>query len=195
MERSHLRSLRSPALLNGEKRTRASATGRFEFVGLPPAAYTLEAILPGFAKFKEDVGVVGNTDREIRLQVGTLEETVTVTGRSVAAAPPDPAPVQKNQEARRRFAEFAERQRARCATGAGDVLIGGNILPPRKLHDERPVYPEHLRTANIGGTVTMEALIGTDGMVRHVRTVKGPHPDLEASAVGRCAVGSSARPS
>jgi protein TonB len=29
----------------------------------------------------------------------------------------------------------------------------------------------------------MEAVIGTDGAVQEVRTVKGPHPDLEAAAV------------
>ena len=61
--------------------------------------------------------------------------------------------------------------------------MGGNIMPPRKLLDKRPVYPEHLREAKIDGVVTMDALIGTDGTVRDVKDVKGPHPDLEASAV------------
>jgi TonB family protein len=162
---------------------RSDATGRFEFVGLPPGQYTLVAALPGFANFKEDVAMGGNIERELRLQVGSLEETITVTDRSVPAAQPDPVAAQKLEEARRRFAEFAQRERARCAAGVAHVLVGGNILAPRKLLDVRPVYPGPLREANVGGTVTMRALIGIDGMVREVRSVQGPHPDLEAAAV------------
>ena len=60
--------------------------------------------------------------------------------------------------------------------------MGGNILPPGKLVDKRPVYPEHLSDAKVDGVVTMEAMIGTDGTVREVKDVKGPHPDLEAAA-------------
>ena len=48
--------------------------------------------------------------------------------------------------------------------------------------DVRPVYPENLQTTKIGGAVTMNAVIGTDGFVRDVQNVKGPHPDLEIAA-------------
>jgi TonB family protein len=44
------------------------------------------------------------------------------------------------------------------------------------------LYPEALMALNFGGTVTMDAVIGTDGTVREVRNVQGPHPDLEAAA-------------
>ncbi len=44
------------------------------------------------------------------------------------------------------------------------------------------MYPEALRAAGIGGTVTMDAVVGTDGIVREVKHLKGPHPDLEAAA-------------
>jgi TonB family protein len=47
----------------------------------------------------------------------------------------------------------------------------------------KPAYPEHLTSAGIGGTVTMETLIGTDGAVRDLRVLSSPHPDLERSAV------------
>ncbi len=161
---------------------RTDATGRFEFVGLPPAQYTLEAMLPGFALLKENISIAGNTDRDLRLRVGSLEETITVTDATAPALGPDAATLQKREELRRRFEEFFERVKARCAAGGANVLVGGNILAPRKLVDVRPVYPENLRAAKVGGTVTMNAVIGTDGLVRDVQNVKGPHPDLEIAA-------------
>ena len=60
--------------------------------------------------------------------------------------------------------------------------MGGNILQPWKIVDVKPAYPAHLTSAGIGGTVTMEALIGTDGTVRDVRVVSSPHPDLDRAA-------------
>ena len=45
------------------------------------------------------------------------------------------------------------------------------------------MYPEHLTSAGIVGTVTMETLVGTDGTVREVRVLSSPHPDLERAAV------------
>ena len=70
---------------------RTDITGRFEFVGLPPAQYTLEAMLPGFALLKENISIAGNTDRTLRLRVGSLEETITITDVSVPAPEPDAA--------------------------------------------------------------------------------------------------------
>lgn len=161
---------------------RSDATGRFEFVGLPPAQYTLEAILPGFAVLQENITVSGNTDRELRLRVGSLEETITVTDVSAPAPEPDAATLQKRNEGRLRFLMIQLREKARCASGGATTLVGGKILPPAKLLDVRPVYPENLRAAKVGGTVTMNAVIGTDGLVRDVQNVKGPHPDLEIAA-------------
>lgn len=165
---------------------RSDAAGRFEFVGLPPATYGLEASLPGFAVLTEKVEIAGHTERDLRLRVGSLEETITVTDRSVAAVQPDPSAAQARENARRRFSEFLERERARCAAGGTSapigVRVGGNILQPSKLLDKRPVYPEHLEAARVGGTVTMDVVIGTDGFVRDIRNLKGPDPALEASA-------------
>ena len=54
---------------------------------------------------------------------------------------------------------------------------------PIRLINIHPTYPESLRTAKVSGTVTMDAIIGTDGMMREVRAVSSPHPDLENAAV------------
>jgi TonB family protein len=161
---------------------RTDSTGRFEFVGLPPAQYMLEASQRGFAMLKEDVVIAGDTRRDLRLQIGSLQESITVADRSDPEPAPDPARAQKIEESLKRFAEFEQQVKATCAAGLASGPIGGNILAPRKLRDVRPVYPDQMKAAKVGGTVTLEALIGTDGIVRDVRDVKGPHPDLEAAA-------------
>ena len=76
-----------------------------------------------------------------------------------------------------------ERAVARCSSGASPEPIGGNIMAPMKLVDVRPTYPEALQAAGIGGVVTMEALIGTDGTVRDVTPISSPHPELERAAM------------
>ena len=70
---------------------RSDASGRFEFVGLPPSDYILEAALPGFATLRGTVTVTGqDVSQEIRLNVGELEETITV----IAGAAPNRRPEQ-----------------------------------------------------------------------------------------------------
>jgi protein TonB len=68
-----------------------------------------------------------------------------------------------------------------CAAGPS-TAAGGNILPPVKIDDVRPQYPEHLRPAGVAGTVTMTATIDRQGAVRELRNLRGPHPDLETAA-------------
>jgi TonB family protein len=166
---------------NAKHEVRSDGGGRFEFVGLPPGTYSLTVSSPGFNSLNETISVTGSVERELRLRVGTLQETITISSRSEAAVP-DAAAAERRAQARRRFAEIQEREKARCADGGAASPVGGRILPPAKLLDVRPVYPDHLRAAGIGGTVTMEAVIGTDGLVSEVKNVTGPHPELEASA-------------
>jgi TonB family protein len=161
---------------------RSDVTGRFEFVGLPPAEYAIETSLPGFAPLKEAVTIAGHTVRDLTLRVGSLEETITVTDRSVPLATPDAATLQQREASRRRYAEMSERERARCAADGAASPVGGRILPPAKLRDVRPLYPEHLRDAKVGGVVTMDAVVDKDGRIRDVQNLKGPEPALEVAA-------------
>jgi TonB family protein len=161
---------------------RSDGAGHFTFAGVPPATYTLEVSLPGFRSLTETVEIAADIERELQLRVGSLEETMTVTDGPEIAAPVDASAARQREEGRRRFAQFAERAKANCAGVATQTSVGGNILTPRKLVHVKPVYPEHAKTEKIGGVVTMDVVIGTDGLVRDVQNLKGPDPDLEAAA-------------
>jgi protein TonB len=125
-----------------------------------------------------------DVDRAIQLQLGSLQETIRITdgrGDRPAAARPPETP-EKTQQRRQRAEETRQRIAERCSSG-GASAIGGNILQPTKIFDMKPIYPERSKDAHIGGEVTMDATIGTDGTVRDVRVLHSPDPDLERAAV------------
>ena len=158
--------------------------GRFEFVGLPPGEYTWATSLPGFAKLTGSVSVAGrDIQRDLTLQVGSLEETISVRGgrpTNTSDRAPDRVSAGNVAEIRRKANESL------CTEGAPKAspgAIGGNIRAPRKLLDVRPRYPEHLSTAGIGGVVVLDAVIDRNGDVSEVSVVRSPSPDLEVSAM------------
>jgi TonB family protein len=175
------------AAIKARHEVQSDRTGHFEFVGLPPGDYTLQVIQAGFTPFSEAITVAGrDISRAIQLQVGSLQETIRIVApdkSQAAAAQPisDEERAQKTQAIRQKAQYRQQSATEKCATATTGGM-GGNILQPWKLVDVKPVYPEHLTSARIGGTVTMEALIGTDGIVRDVRIVSSPHPDLDRAA-------------
>jgi TonB family protein len=147
---------------------RSDASGHFEFVGLPPGAYRLEASTPGFATFRADL-VVGaqRLEQTVALRVGSLMETLTVSSPRDARGP------------RPAFVEPPAPDLVRCVTTAS----GGVIEQPRRISDARPDYPIGLYDTNIGGRVVLEGRIGTDGAFRELRVATPAHPDFEAAAL------------
>ena len=143
--------------------------GRFELIGLAQGSYTLEAHLPGFETWEERLTLNGqDVNRDITLQIGSLEETITVT-RDRNNPPSLPS----------------ERYAPRPATcgpasgrgGAAPVRIGGQIRTPRKLYHVPPVYPE----GSPAGIVRIVAVIGPDGLVKDT-TVTNDAPDALSRA-------------
>ncbi len=65
---------------------------------------------------------------------------------------------------------------------SGPVRIGGQIREPVKVVHVPPVYPAIAQNARIHGTVTIEAVIGTDGAVREA-TVRSGVPLLDQAAL------------
>lgn len=158
---------------------RSDQAGRYQFTGVPPAAYTLELTLLGFQPASERLRVTTATTRDVSMSVGTLQETITVQGPTDA---PDPGDLASSRaRAREQFEAIAARGTAPCRA-SGPPAAGGHIMPPRKLIHVTAAYPQELRASGIGGTVTLTAVIGTDGAVREIADVRGPHPALEAAA-------------
>jgi TonB family protein len=156
---------------------RSDASGRYEFVAVPAGDYLFEAKLPGFAAFKGTLTIgAQNIQRDLTMDVGTLQETITVTSsRSAATAASVPPPPR---------AALPKRPRPECGSGSasGRLQVGGHVRPPMKLKDVRPIYPAHLATQGVDGTVTLKARIGTDGMIEDVEVVSAPHADLGHAA-------------
>src|SRR5258706_14079221 len=78
-------TLTSPQLLAKEMVQVSDTSGNYKFVDLPPGTYRLKAELSGFSTFiREELRLtVGFTARvDLSLKVGTMEESITVSGQS-----------------------------------------------------------------------------------------------------------------
>jgi beta-lactamase regulating signal transducer with metallopeptidase domain len=158
---------------------RSDRTGHFEFVGLPPGAYTLEAILPGFSVLRGTLDLTGrDVQRDVTLKIGELEETISVWASRTGANSKPASPVVARRPPPDRFAAM----KTCAATTASAGSMGGNLRQPTKLVDVKPLYPPQLADAGTGGVIVFQARIGTDGTVTELQTVSAADPDLELAA-------------
>lgn len=73
----------SPALIGGSRVVVTNESGTYQFTGLPPGDFQLTFEIAGFVTLKRDgvrVQVAQNTRLDADLQVGSIEETLTVSG-------------------------------------------------------------------------------------------------------------------
>jgi TonB family protein len=64
----------------------------------------------------------------------------------------------------------------------GALRVGGNVAPPRKVKDQRPVYPADAKAAGIQGIVIAEVRIAPDGRVDRAHVVRSV-PELDQAAL------------
>lgn len=62
------------------------------------------------------------------------------------------------------------------------LRIGGQIKPPTRVKDVKPIYPAIAQSANVTGAVTIEATIGVDGKVTDAKVVRSV-PLLDQAAL------------
>jgi Carboxypeptidase regulatory-like domain len=75
----------SPVLIERVRSAVTDGTGQYQIVNLPPGAYTVTFALAGFSTLKrEGIELTGSFTASVNgsLRVGSLEETVTVTGEA-----------------------------------------------------------------------------------------------------------------
>jgi beta-lactamase regulating signal transducer with metallopeptidase domain len=144
---------------SGQKyQVKSSDTGAFEFVGLVPGQYDLETFSPGFRTKAGAVTIARNLRSDVRLEVGSLEETITVVDRGeprVESAVPPASSSGRLPE------------KPACVTKP----TGGFITQPTKVADKRPIYPRSGGIPKAGDVVVLDARIGTDGTVVDARGV------------------------
>ena len=149
---------------------KTDATGRYEVAGLTPGDYQLETRVPGFAPAVSTLAVSGrHVDADVSLRLGLLRETITLrrtTGEPSAAA------------ATVRTAPAAP---ANAAPACEPVASGGNLRPPMKIRDVRPIYPEAGVPAD--GVVTVDVRISTEGSVSSAIAREPADADLARAAV------------
>lgn len=165
----------SLVLSNAQRETKyevkSSRAGSFEFVGLQAGEYELEARLPGFVTLRQGVSISGqNLDRDLVLQVGSLEETVTIV---------DP---EQYEPAAAAVRQASPRPVAACAapTNGG---IGGQIRAPKRIRNVSPQYPLTLHSTGTQGVVVMDGHIGLDGFIRDLQVRSESHPDFAGAAM------------
>lgn len=159
--------------------TKSDRTGHFEFVGLPPGSYSLQAILPGFSVLTGTLDLTGrDVQRDVTLKVGQLEETISVWASRAGGNASPASPQVARRAAPDKFAMM--KQCAESTPPAGSM--GGNIRQPTKVVDVKPRYPEELASAGVGGVFEFAARIGTDGTITDLQTTSGTNPDLELAA-------------
>ena len=64
-----------------------------------------------------------------------------------------------------------------CAAGQGGssaapVHVGGDVKPPLKVKDVKPLYPPAARQMRTQGVVILEVTIGEEGKVKEVKVLK-----------------------
>jgi periplasmic protein TonB len=62
------------------------------------------------------------------------------------------------------------------------IRVGGNVTPPKKIHDVAPIYPAFAQAAHVSGMVIIEATIGPNGDVLDAKVLRSI-PLLDASAL------------
>ncbi len=71
---------------------------------------------------------------------------------------------------------------AKAKLAASAVQVGGQLRPPVKVKDVRPVYPPIALSARVGGSVMIQATIGPDGKVIDTKIVRSV-PMLDQAAI------------
>jgi TonB family protein len=139
-----------------EETATCNATGQYKFAAIPPGHYSLTINARGFKVTTMPMmvtpGVTATADAI--LELGSIMETI-----NVVATKPGGGFGRSNGAA------------------AEKVRIGGSVTPAMLLNGPKPVYPPDLHQSGVEGSVTIRAVVSTEGKLlnpRVVNTVTNP---------------------
>jgi TonB family protein len=145
-------------------------TGRYLLTPLPPGRYNIEVRASGFNRLiQENVPVEPQRQvtLNLRLRVGEVSQSLTVTGRPLAAAMPPPSPQTFDAPSNR---------------PTGPVRISAGVSAGMAISQPPPIYPDVAKASHIEGVVVLKAIISKSGAVDSLVVVGGP-AQLIASAL------------
>lgn len=152
---------------------KTDATGNFQFPQVAAGAYLLSVRYPGFTTTRQRLDLNGGgTTIALQVEVGTLQEHITVRGGD------DDVPVGAPVGTRISQSAVVRDGVPPCTPAAGQ------LTPPMKVRDVRPVYRRELIEARVAGDILMRATIGKDGKVNTVDVISPVNADLEDAAIG-----------
>ncbi len=155
-----------------------TAAGEFAFKDVPPGAYELKVVSPGFQiQFLQHVLVgpaqvpeeyKGKLYRfetrspfiPVVLAVGTVAESVVVKAKAPSGVP-------------------AKSQNPVAPTR---LRVGGNVEAAKLITARHPEYPEEARVKGIEGTVVLDAVISVEGVPLSLIVISSPDPNLSEAA-------------
>ncbi|HEX3702598.1 MAG TPA: M56 family metallopeptidase [Vicinamibacterales bacterium] len=161
------------ALSNAQTRERhevhSDQTGHFAFIALPSGEYAMDARRMGFTTLQGKVALAGaNMQRDLTLEIGMIHESVTVSPGSSQPA------FAKAPGSRRPQSEVDP-----CSSSP----LGGCLLPPMKVVDVRPIYPDGVTAKAEGSVVKVDAHITTDGSVARLQVLSADDPAFANAAL------------
>ncbi len=158
------------------------------------AIVTVRATLDGYGRIAEARAVSGtavNPAAPVPTAVAAFQATAVAAVRQWQYDPPSDAPIAfpvsfrflPNGSVVELVAPTADPSApAMPAWHAGALRPGTGILPPKKIKDVRPVFPQAAKDANVQGIVILEVRIEGDGRVSNHRVMRSI-PQLDQAAV------------
>lgn len=126
-------------------------------------------------------------DTEMKAQEGKWVKSYGRTKELAAAAKAAGDKAAAEAVAAKEKADAAAKSRADAAAArskakAAAIRVGGQIKPPTKIKDVKPIYPAIARSARVSGIVIIEATIGPDGKVIDAKVLRSV-PLLDQAAL------------
>jgi protein TonB len=72
---------------------------------------------------------------------------------------------------------------ALAATGERPIKVEGDVAKPITLHKVQPEYPEQARKDRVTGTVILQTIIDTKGLVTAIELVQSVREDIDKAAI------------